>query len=795
MRQDFLYALRNLRKSRSFTVLAVAALAIGIGANTAIFSVVDTVLLRPLPYKDADRLVMLWAHDPRQSEGIMPVTPADFADWREQSHSFSQLAASSDAVYNLTGAGDPEMLLGYSFDAKMFPLLGAEPALGRVFRADDGPQVVVLSHSLWKRRFGGDPNIVGRGITLDQKTYTVVGVMPAEFNHPGAGTALWTPLVIPPELVHSRDQTFLRIVGRLAPGVSFEQARTELRGIAGRLATAYPETNTHRSAELNTLRDLHVAGIRPTLLLLLGAVGFVLVLVCNNVASLLLARAQGRQREMAIRAALGASRRRIVRQLLTESLILSVLAGAVGLLLALWTVGGLVRLFPQSIGNLHMPRIDHIPIDGRVIAFTVLVSLVTCVLFGLTPALAAARPDLERALRESSPGASPRSSRLRRLLVTGEIAIALTLAVGAGLLARSFECVAAKPLGFAPHGVLTARAVLSDTRYPKPEQRRRFVDGVLARVRALPGVRAAAVSTLPLSRWWSNTEFTVEGRTEQLNAAFNVVDPGYFGAMKIPLLRGRNFDSGDRDDRPSVCVVDQTFADRYFPGEDPIGRRLNHGTAAKPEWRTIVGVVGDISQFGPEEEPRPTLYVPFSQKAWPLLGFVLRGPGEPAQLVGPLREAVGAVDADQPLSYVMTLDDLVSDTLITRRVTLYVLLTFAGVGLLLAALGVYGVMAFMVAERRREIGIRVALGADRRDVARLVLGNALRVAVAGVAMGLVIALLLGRLMASLLYQVGASDPLTFTGTAIVMTAVALLAAWLPMRAATRTDPMVALRSD
>jgi len=443
-----------------------------------------------------------------------------------------------------------------------------------------------------------------------------------------------------------------------------------------------------------------------------------------------------------------------------------------------------------------MPRIDHIPIDGRVIAFTVLVSLVTCVLFGLTPALAAARPDLERALRESTPGASPRSSRLRRLLVTGEIAIALTLAVGAGLLARSFERVAGKPLGFAPHGVMTARAMLSDTRYPKPEQRRQFVNDVLTRVRALPGVSAAAaVSTLPLSRWWSSTDFTVEGRTEQLNAAFNVVDPAYFAAMKIPLLRGRNFDSRDRDDRPSVCVVDQTFAARYFQGEDPIGRRLNNGTPAKPDWRTIIGVVGDIKQFGPEEEARPTLYVPFSQKAWPLLGFVVRGTGEPTQLAGPLRAAVGAVDADQPLSYMMTLDDLVSDTLITRRVTLYVLLAFAGVGLLLAALGVYGVMAFMVAQRRREIGIRVALGADRRDVARLVLGNALRVAAAGVAFGLVIALALGRLMAGLLYQVGASDPLTLAGTAVVMTAVALLAAWLPTRAATRTDPMVALRND
>jgi putative ABC transport system permease protein len=794
--QDLRFALRSLRKSPSFTLLAVAALAIGIGANATIFGVVDTVLLRPLPYPDGDRLVMLWATDSRLSEGTMPVTPADYADWRAQAHSFAGFAAGADAAYNITGGGDPEMIIGYSWAPEIFPLLGLRPEVGRTFTADDGEHVVVMGDGLWRRRFGADPSIVGKTITLDQASYTVVGVMPATHQYP-SDFDVWTPLVVSPQAAHSRERTFLRIVGRLAPGVTIEQARAELAGIGQRLAAAYPDTNHHRGATVVSVRDMGVADIRPTLLVLLGAVGLVLLLVCNNLASLVLARSEARAREIAVRAALGATRRRILRQLLTESLVLSVVSGVLGLLLALWGVGLLVHVFPQKIGNLAIPRIDHIPIDARLIAFTFLASAVTGILFGIAPALAASRPDLERALREGSPQASGRGTRVRRLLVAGEIALALVLAAGAGLLARSFQRVAAQDLGFAPHGVLTARAILPDTRYATPAQQRQFVADVLVRLRALPGVQAVgAVSTIPLSRWWSDTGYTIEGRTgDEIKSAFNVVDPGYFAAMRIPLLRGRGFADADREGAPEVCIVDQLLATRYFPGEDAVGRRLNFGTTTEPKWRQIVGVVGDIKQFGPTETPRTTVYVPFSQRAWPLLGFVIRTGGDPLQLAGAVRSAVWSIDGDQPISYVMTVDDLLADTLAPLRVTLAALAAFAALALALAALGVYGVMAFAVAQRRREIGIRVALGAQRRDVARMVLGQALGVALAGVGVGLALALALGRLLASLLFQVGASDPLTFCGVAALMTVVAMVGAWLPARAATRVDPMTALRSD
>lgn len=792
--QDLRFALRNLRKNPSFTFLAVAALAIGIGANTTIFGVVDTVLLRPLPYPDGDRLVMLWATDSRLADGSMPVTPADYADWRAQSKSFTGFAAGSDAAYNITGGGDPEMVIGYRWSPEIFGLLGLRPQVGRTFTAEDGEHVAVLGDGLWRRRFGADPNIVGKTITLDQVSYTVLGVMPATHQYP-SDFDVWTPLRIPPEAAGSRDQRFLRIVARLAPGVTVERARAEIAGIGQQLAATYPDTNRHRGATVTSVRDMGVADIRPTLLVLLGAVGLVLLLVCNNLASLVLARSQARAREIAVRAALGASRRRIVRQLLTESLALSLVSGALGLLLAAWGVGLLVHVFPKRIGNLAIPHIDHIPLDARMVAFTFLAATVTGILFGIAPALASSRPDLERTLREGAIATSARGARLRRLMVAGEIALALVLAAGAGLLARSFQRVASQDLGFDPTSVLTVRAILPDTRYATPAQQRQFVTDALARLRALPGVHAVgAVSTVPLSRWWSDTSFTVEGRAgDELKSAFNVVDAGYFAAMRIPLLRGRGFADADREGVPEVCVVDRLLVTRYFPGEDALGRRLNFGTPAEPRWRTIVGIVGDVKQFGPTEEPRTTVYVPFSQRAWPLLAFAIRTEGEPKQLAGAVRSAIWSIDGDQPISYVMTFDDLLADTLAPLRVTLAALASFAALALALAALGVYGVMAFAVAQRRREIGIRVALGAQRRDVARMVLRQALRIAVLGVAVGLALGLALGRLLASLLYQVGASDPLTFAGVAAMMTVVAMVGAWLPARAAARVDPMTALR--
>ena len=794
MWQDLQFAVRGLRKNPSFALLAIAALAIGIGANTSIFSVVDTVLVRPLPYHDGNRLVFLWSRDPRISgDSIMPVTPADAEEWRAQAKTVVDQAWSSDLTFNLTGEGDPEMLFGYAFEPRMFGLLGIAPALGRTFAADDGDHVVVLSDHLWRTRFGSERSVVGRKVTLDHESYTVLGVMPPQFEAQWR-VDLWAPLVLPPNLAHTREQAFLRVRARLAPGMTIEQARAELANLAARQTTEHPDTNRYRASDVISMRDIIVGGIRPTLLVLMGAVGLVLLLVCNNLASLLLARATARQREIAIRVALGASRRRLIRQLLTESLVLSVIAGAVGLLVALWGTSVIIGAIPTKIGNLQMPHLEHVPMDGRVLAFALGLSLSTGVVFGLMPALQASRPDLERTLRETGGGASLRSTRLRSILVGAEIALALVLASGAGLLARSFEKVANAPLGFEAGGVMTARAMLPETRYGNEEQQRRFVDDALTKLRAEPGVESAgAVSTIPLSRWWAESTFFPDDRPrDEISAIFNVADAGYFATMHIPLLRGRMFEASDGPNAPEVCLVDQTLATQVFAGADPIGRRINSGTEKKPEWRTIIGVVGNIAQFGPTETARPTLYVPFSQKGWRLLGFVVRGRGN---LAGALRSAVGGVDGDQPLSYMMPLGELVTDTLAPRRVPMQVLTAFAALALALAGLGVYGVMAFTVAQRRREIGIRVALGAHARDVTRMVLGRALRVTLAGIACGLVVALVLGRLLQSLLYQVGASDPLTFAATAVVMTAVALLGAWLPARAATRTDPMVALRND
>jgi putative ABC transport system permease protein len=794
--QDVRFALRMLWKQKSFTLLALAALALGIGANSALFSVVNVVLLRPLPFANPDRLVMVWTMDPRLRDGRTPVAPADFDDWRAQTRSFSQLAASSDAVFNLTGGGEPEMIIGYAFAPEMFSLLGVSAARGRTFTAGDGDHVVVLSDALWRRRFGADPGVMGTTVSLDHESYRVLGVMPPNFQHPGR-TQLWVPLALSPKVAHTREARMLRVMGRLAPGVSIAQARAEMRALAGRQAAAWPDTNRNRDADVETLRHWASGDIEPVLLVLFGAVAFVLLLAVSNVAGLLLARAHSRQREISIRAALGASRSRIVRQLLTESVILALWAGALGLLVALWGTSVLVRIFPQKIGNVAIPRLTHIPIDGAVLGFTLLVSLVSGLLFGAIPALAASRTDLETALRESGRGTSVRGARLRRLLVAGEIAFAVVLVAGAALMSESFGRLAAADLGFEGTHVASGRVILGPPRWEADAAQQRFVADVLVRLRAMPGItQAGAISTLPLSGWWSDTSYFVEGGPpDELNAAFNVVDLGYFATMRIPLVAGRLFDARDRAEAPAVIVVDQGVARRSFPGGDAVGRRFNFGTAAKPEWRTIIGVVGAVKDTSPALPARPTIYVPFAQRAWPLIGFVARTNGDPATAAVAIRDAVWATDAEQPVSYLLSLGELQSDVLAPARVSMIVLGAFALLALGLAALGVYGMMAFAVAQRRQEIGIRMALGARPGDVVRMVLRQALTVSTAGVLVGLPAALVLARTLSGLLYGVRPGDPLTFVAVALLLGGVAVGAAWRPARRAAGIDPATALRAD
>ncbi len=784
---------------RQVSVAAVLVLAIGIGASTGIFSVVHHVLLRPLPYADGDRLVMLWSTDRRltDDDNIMPVTPGELRDWREGTSSFSAIGAARDGAFNLTGSGEPEMLLGYIVAPEILSILGVAPAIGRHFVESDGKNVVLLSHTLWSQRFGGDRGIVGRGIVLDGETYTVLGVMPEGFAYPRR-VAIWTPLVIEPAIATSREHRFLRVLARLAPGVTLEAARADLAAASARGAAASPGSSPHIGSTVMSLRELDSGDIRTPLLVLSGAVGFLLLLACANVAALLLARAVSRRRELAIRVALGATRARLVRQLLGETLVVTLAGGVLAVLLASWSTDVLLTMFPKRMGNVNIPDVKDIPIDATVLLFSFLVSTVCAFLCGLPPALAATGGDVERTLRESTIGEAPRTARLRRWLVSGELALATVIAIGAALLLRTAIHVSNKSLGLEPSGVLTARLFISDKSYPEPAQQRQLVMDVLERLRAQPGVaEAGAVSTLPLSGWGGKVAFKLEGGTgEDLDAAFVVAEAGYFRALSIPLLRGRMFGPTDVDGAPGVVLIDDRLARRLVPGGDAIGKRLDLGSPGEPDWRTIVGVVGNVEDRGPTREGQPTVIVPFTQQAYTLVALVARAErGDAVALAGAVREATWKVDPDQPLSYIMTMDDLRADAMATTRVIAWMFGFFAIVALALGALGVYGVTANMVARRTREIGVRMALGARKIDVIRWVLRQAAPLVGAGLAVGLLVSLAVTRVLSSLLHGVTATDPLAVGTVCVVLALAALLACALPARRASRVDPVLALRAE
>jgi putative ABC transport system permease protein len=803
--QDARYAVRMLRKNPAFALVAVVALALGIGANTSIFSVVNTVLLRPLPYKEADRLVVVW--EDRTKQGYPRDTPAagNFTAWREQNRVFEGMAAVANVSINLTGAGEPERLEGRRVSAELFPLLGVEPQLGRAFTPEEDQPgsntVVLLSHGLWQRRFGGDPSIVGRQLTLGGYAFTVVGVMPAHFQFPAREDELWIPIAFTPQEAANRSRHFLQVVARLKDGVTLEQAQAEMSAIAARMEQQYPDTNTHLGATVVPLHEQLVGDIRPALLVLLGAVGFVLLVACANVANLLLARAAARQKEIALRVALGASRLRLVRQFLTESVMLSLVGGGVGLLLSLWGVTVLKAFIPESIAQAR-----EIAVDARVLGFTLLVSLLTGFVFGLAPAAQASRFNLNETLKEGGRDSSTgrRGNRLRSLLVVAEVAISLVLLVGAGLLINSFLRLRGVDPGFRADNLLTMAVQLPQSKYPDGARRSAFYDEVLRRVESLPGVQSATVTNwIPLVRQGDSMGVSVEGTPDPAPGQGNrpaivvrVVSPRYFETLGIQLLQGRPFDARtDRADTPNVVVISEAAARKFWPNQSPLGKRLTVGSPSNPEdWMEVVGVARDVRQFGLDAEPKPQMYLSYAQADFfAPRHLVVRTEGEPLNLAGTVRQTVWGIDRDQPVAQVRPMEDVLSDSIARQRFSMLLLGIFAGVALILAAVGIYGVMSYTVAQRTHEIGIRLALGAQKRDVLRLAVGQGLRLVLVGVAIGLVAAVALTRLMSSLLFGVSATDPLTLAAISALLVAVAALASYVPARRATKVDPMIALR--
>ena len=803
---DIRYGLRMFRKSPAFTAVAVVALALGIGANTAIFSVINSVLLRPLPFAESERLVRVGGHGERQKgEEVTTFSPQDFYDWRERNTVFESIAAYDETFPSLTGAGEPERLRGARVTADFFRVLRARPALGRDFLPQeeqrDNRFVAVLSHELWQRRFASDPGVVNRTVNLGGQDFTVVGVMPADFDAPlfsGADAApiqIWVPFA--PDLSQwtRSGRSVDGAVARLKPNVTVEQARGEMEQIARQLQQQYPETNAGSGAAVVGWQEQRVARIRPVLFMLLVAVGFVLLIACANVANLLLARAAVRQKEIAIRTALGASRLRVVRQLLTESLMLSLLGATLGLLLALWTTDLL-----RSLGAGAIPAVaGGVALDTRVLLFTLGVSLLTGVVFGLAPALGASRPDLNETLKETgrSSTAGVGRRRARNLLVVSEIALSLVLLVGAGLLIKSALRLSEVNPGFDPHNVLTMSVFLPGTKYPEDQQQVNFFNRVTERVGALPGVEAVGVtSNLPVSGNYDRIGFYVEGQPEPAREDVPeveryMVDPGYFRALGITLRAGRVFGPEDRADVALVAVINETAARSLFNGENPVGRRIR--TDPERPWREVVGVVGDVRHYDLETPANPQLYLPVEQNPSQAMTVVIRSGNDPAGQVAAARAQVWEVDKDQPVYDVRTMEEWLANSTAQRRFNMTLLAAFAALALALAVVGLYAVMSYTVEQRTHEIGVRMALGAQGGDVLRMVVGQGMALALAGIGVGAACAFALTRAMQSLLFGVSASDPVTFAAVALLLAAVALLACLVPARRAARISPMTALR--
>lgn len=806
--QDVRFSVRTLLTKPGFALIAILMLALGIGANSAIFSVINSVLLRPLPYKEPERLALVQQSMPKLGFYYGGVSAPELLDYIAENKTFAEMAGYGTLSLNLTGDTRPQRLQAARVSANLFSMLGVSPLLGRSFSTEEAAanasSVVILSEKLWETQFAADPNILGRTIRLDERPYTVVGVMPSQLQFPPTGNAfsdaveLWTPLALTEDekQARRRDSNF-NLIGRLKPGVPIEQAQADVESIAAHIEQQHPDIyqGTIRiTANAVGLADRMAQGVRRLLWVLLGAVGLVLLIACANVANLLLARAASRRKEIAIRSALGAGRARIVRQLLTESVLLALIAGIVGALLAWWVTDLIAKFGPE-----HVPRLAETRLDGSVLVFTLLVSTLTGVLFGLVPAWQSARINLTTALKESARNSSGEGARLRAVLVAVEMALAVVLLIGAGLLINGFVRLMHVSPGFNPEGVVIARTTLPAERYPEIQRGKAVYRQALNRIAALPGVQAVSVaSNLPLTSEWQ-IGFRVEGGDENAfyTAHGNFISADYFRAMGIPLLKGRGFTDNDRLDGIPVIVVNETMARRFWPGQDVIGKRIRWGGWNPDGWLTIVGVTTDVKLSSLEAESEPTVYMPTFQvsRLRSEVLFIARTSADPASLAAALRREINAVDAELPVYGIRTMNEVVAESVAQRRFTMNLLTGFAAAALLLAAIGLYGVISYSVAQRTQEIGIRMALGAQTGNVVRQVVAQGMKLALIGLSSGLIAAFALTRLMKNLLYGVSATDPTTFGGITLLLGAVALLACYIPARRAAKIDPLIALRAE
>jgi putative ABC transport system permease protein len=804
--QDIRFATRTLWKNRGFTAVAVMAVALGVGTNTMIFSCVNALLLRPFAFATTERAVMVWEKGVEGGFQRGAVAPANYFDWRDQTKVFEQLAAYNPQHFSLNEGDQPERIPGARVTPNLFRVLAVNAERGRTFSEEEGQdghgEVAIIKHSLWQRRFAEDPDILGKTIRVDSKPYTVVGVMPQEFDFPLNASEIWLPHTFDSEDQKNRDNHFLQVVGLLKDGASAEQADAEVRAVAERARALYPDSNGGRMAFAETLTASFTRGPRPYLIIMMGAVGFVLLIACANVANLLLVRASARQRELAVRAALGASRWRLVRQLLTESLLLALLGGAAGLLISVWGLDFMSKALPPTF-TMFIPGWKNMGIDRAVLLFTLGASVLTGIVFGIIPALQATRVNLNESLKEGGQkgaGGGVRRNRTRSILVVVEVAISLVLLVGAGLMVRSFVEMMRADLGLRPDGVLTLEMSLPRAAYPEKQQQISFYEQLAERVKSLPGVRAAsAINFVPMSRGGTTSStFTIEGQPEPPKgrkpfANYLVITPNYFETAGTPILQGRGFtDADDARSRP-VCIVTDSLARRFFPAGDAVGHRLLVSEEDGP-WE-IVGVVADVKNEDLEEEPEWGFYRPLRQSPWLTMAFMVRtdGAGDATALAPSVRGEVRALDKDLPIYNVRTMRDIVDEAASAKRLAMVMMAFFALGALALAAVGLYSVMSYTVAQRTHEIGIRMALGAQARDILRLVLVQGLALVLIGLGLGLIGALAMTRFMASILYGITATDPLVFTGVAAVLALAALLACFVPARRATRVDPMVALR--